>query len=172
MIGTPAYMSPEQAEMSGLDVDTRSDVYSLGVVLFELLTGERPFRGNIRMLIKQVIEDSPPRLRGFDNRIPRDLETICLKCLEKDPDKRYADAHELAEELEHSQPATSRNLKVLRDRGLVYTVRQGTTLEYHLADPRLVEALNMLRSVLRDRLSYQSSLMETTGEPDQAISSA
>ena len=86
--------------------------------------------------------------------------------------ERPRSVNELADELGLSQPATSRNLKVLRDRGLVYTVRQGTTLEYHLTDPRLVEALNMLRSVLRDRLSYQSSLMETTGEPERSISSA
>ncbi len=68
--------------------------------------------------------------------------------------------NELSEVLELSQPATSRNLKVLRDRGLVFTVRQGTTLEYHLADPRLVDALNTLRSVLRDRLTYRANLME------------
>ncbi len=68
--------------------------------------------------------------------------------------------NELSEVLEISQPATSRNLKVLRERGLVFTVRQGTTLEYHLADPRLVDALNMLRSVLRDRLTYNANLME------------
>src|SRR4030042_1653732 len=75
--------------------------------------------------------------------------------------------NDLSEELGISQPATSRNLKVLRERGLVYTVRQGTTLEYHLSDMRLVEALNMLRAVLRDRLTYNASLMETAGEPDQ-----
>jgi DNA-binding transcriptional ArsR family regulator len=76
--------------------------------------------------------------------------------------------NELSEELGISQPATSRNLKVLRDRGLVYTVRQGTTLTYHLSDTRLVEALDMLRSILRDRLTYRANLMEGAGEPDQA----
>jgi DNA-binding transcriptional ArsR family regulator len=75
--------------------------------------------------------------------------------------------NDLAEELGISQPATSRNLKVLRERGLVYALRQGTTLEYHLTDLRLVEALNMLRAVLRDRLTHNASLMETTGEADQ-----
>jgi ArsR family transcriptional regulator len=81
--------------------------------------------------------------------------------------ERPRSVNDLADELDISQPATSRNLKVLRDRGLVYTVRQGTTLEYHLTDLRLVEALNMLRSVLRDRLTYNASLMETTAEADQ-----
>jgi ArsR family transcriptional regulator len=81
--------------------------------------------------------------------------------------ERPRSVNDLAEELGISQPATSRSLKVLRDRGLVTTVRQGTTLEYHLTDMRLVEALNMLRAVLRDRLTYNASLMETAGEPDQ-----
>ena len=81
--------------------------------------------------------------------------------------ERPRSVNELADELDISQPATSRNLKVLRDRGLVYTVRQGTTLEYRLTDMRLVEALNMLRAVLHDRLTHNASLMETAVESDQ-----
>jgi DNA-binding transcriptional ArsR family regulator len=84
--------------------------------------------------------------------------------------ERPRSVNDLAEELSLSQPATSRNLKVLRDRGLVYTVRQGTTLEYHLMDMRLVEALNILRSVLRDRLTYSANLMENTNETSQVSS--
>jgi DNA-binding transcriptional ArsR family regulator len=72
--------------------------------------------------------------------------------------------NELAEELGLSQPATSRSLKILRERGLVSAIRQGTTLEYHLTDMRLVEALNMLRSVLRDRLTYNANLMDSANE--------
>jgi ArsR family transcriptional regulator len=75
--------------------------------------------------------------------------------------ERPRSVNDLAEELGISQPATSRNLKVLRERGLVVALRQGTTLEYHLTDMRLVEALNMLRAVLRDRLTYNANLMET-----------
>lgn len=67
---------------------------------------------------------------------------------------------ELANELEINQPTTSRHLKILRDRGLVYTVRQGTTVTYHLADHRLIQALDMLRAVMRDRLAYRAGLME------------
>jgi ArsR family transcriptional regulator len=74
--------------------------------------------------------------------------------------------NELAEELGISQPAASRSLKVLRERGLVYALRLGTTLEYHLTDMRLVEALNMLRTVLRDRLTYNANLMESVNEAD------
>jgi len=78
--------------------------------------------------------------------------------------ERPRSVNDLADELGISQPATSRNLKVLRERGLVYTIRQGTTLEYHLTDMRLVEALNMLRMVLRDRLTYRANLMENAAE--------
>ena len=69
-------------------------------MLFELITGERPFRGNVRMLLHQVIHEDPPNPRRLNNSVPKDLETICMKCLEKEPQRRYHTAADLAADLE------------------------------------------------------------------------
>jgi hypothetical protein len=98
LLGTPAYMSPEQVRNPHA-VDGRSDVYSLGVVLYQLLTGELPFSGMTRMLLAQVVADEPRPPRRLNDHIPRDLETVCLKAMAKEPRRRYPTAAALAADL-------------------------------------------------------------------------
>jgi serine/threonine-protein kinase len=99
ILGTPAYMSPEQAAGEQGRIDGRSDVYSLGVILYELLTGELPFRGTLTTLLRQVLEEEPRPPRKLNDRIPRDLETVGLKAMAKTPARRYQSAADLAADL-------------------------------------------------------------------------
>ena len=110
-VGTPLYMSPEQIAAGRAPLDRRTDIYSLGATLYELLTLEPPFAAERRdQLIAQIMHKEPRPPRKVNRRVPVDLETICLKCVEKDPDRRYQTGKEMADDLR-------RYVEPLRDLG-------------------------------------------------------
>ncbi|HBL45315.1 MAG TPA: serine/threonine protein kinase [Planctomycetaceae bacterium] len=159
IIGTPGYMSPEQAAGQSGEISPRSDIFSLGIILYELLTGVSPFKQPSPLdSLVAVIEGEPPLPRIQNATIPEPLELICLKCLEKDPAARYQSAQELADDLERfiagepvlAQPANfrqqfqrwfrrqpalvSRLSAIVLASGIIQTVysTQGIDLNYHL----------------------------------------
>jgi serine/threonine protein kinase len=102
ILGTPAYMAPEQARGRHQDIGPATDIYGLGAILYEALTGRPPFQaGTILDVLKQVMGTEPESVRGLNPAVDRKLEAICRKCLHKDPAKRYANGAELAAALRH-----------------------------------------------------------------------
>jgi serine/threonine protein kinase/Flp pilus assembly protein TadD len=114
--GTPGYIAPEQAEGEATDLTPAADVYSLGAILFELLAGRPPFLGgNALLVIRQAAETPAPKLRSLTHSHDRDLETVCARCLERDPKARYQSAGDLATDLERwldGRPIVARPVSV------------------------------------------------------------
>lgn len=140
--GTPAYMSPEQARGEGHRVDGRSDIFSLGMVFYELLTGRRPFQADSRAeLLEQIaqVEARPPR--QIDDRLPKELERVCLKALSKRASDRYTTARDLADDLRHFLAAA------FDDEKSVVTGRQQQEAEVGTPLPTPVPALTDRQAV-------------------------
>src|SRR6266700_392719 len=129
VLGTPSYMAPEQAVGNNAAVTGATDVYGIGAVLYQLLTGHPPFAGGTTFeTIKLLLESEPRQPRLWNARIDRDVSTICLKCLEKDPKRRYSSALALAEDLERwlrHEPILARHAGVLT-RGRKWVQRNPT----------------------------------------------
>lgn len=117
IIGSPTYMAPEQAAGNSADIGPATDIYALGVILYELLTGKPPFKGDsVIQTIQQVREQEPLPPRLIQPKVPRDLNVICLKCLEKKPYQRYASAAALAADLQaflRGDPIQAQSLTIL-----------------------------------------------------------
>ena len=182
IMGSPSYMPPEQAGGRLGDIGPASDVYSLGAMLYELLTGRPPFRGETTMAtLRDVMETEPAALRKVKAGIPPDLETICLKCLEKSPAARYPTAQALADELDrflkgepiHARPASAVRKAVSWGRrhpgtlsalavliivtlaiGIFYLFEENAFLRAKQADPSLAR----VRGPLHDSLEIWSTI--------------
>src|SRR5437764_4813124 len=130
VLGTPSYMAPEQATGNNAAISSATDVYGLGAVLYQLLTGQPPFAGGATYeTVKLLLDTEPKKPRLLNPKIDRDLSTICLKCLEKDPKRRYSSALALAEDLERwlkHQPIQARHTGVFA-RGGKWVRRNPTT---------------------------------------------
>ena len=147
VLGTPSYMAPEQAAGNNAKLTSATDVYGLGAVLYQLLTGHPPFAGGTTYeTIKLLLETEPRPPRLWNAKIDRDLSTICLKCLEKDPQRRYSSALALAEDLERwlkHEPIQARRTGVLA-RGKKWLQRNPTAAGIAVLSLALIAAVGVI----------------------------
>jgi len=147
VLGTPSYMAPEQAAGNTTQLTKATDVYGLSAVLYQLLTGHPPFAGGTTYeTIKLLLETEPRSPRLWNPKVDRDLSTICLKCLEKDPQRRYSSALVLAEDLEHwlrHEPILARRAGVI-GRGKKWLQRNPTTAAVVTLSLALIAAVGVI----------------------------
>ncbi len=153
LMGTPAYMSPEAAAGQSHTADGRTDIWSLGVMFYEMLAGERPFRGKLTEIFHAIQNATVRSLRQFDSTIPVEFETICQKCLEKDPERRFQTGRELADDLRRwmqGLPILSRRTSVVR-RTWMWAKRNPAVASLLTA----VAVILLLASIVSTWFSYQ-----------------
>lgn len=177
ILGTPAYMSPEQAGGRSHWTDQRTDIYSLGVMMFEMLTGEKPFRGNAQMQVHQRLTEDAPDPRKLNRHLPRDLATMCLKCLERDPNRRYANCQQIVDEFDRflqglpilSRPV-SRTERLIRwcKRKPALATAAVLTMILAVAGPAAAWRINGQRNRLEDLLGEKNDLIQQMSAEKEA----
>jgi serine/threonine protein kinase/Tfp pilus assembly protein PilF len=179
VLGTPSYMAPEQAAGEHAKVSKATDVYGLGAVLYQLLTGQQPFAGGTSYeTIKLLLETEPRPPRLINPKIDRDLSTICLKCLEKDPQRRYSSALALAEDLERwlkREPIQARRTGVFT-RGRKWVQRNPSSVLFAASVTALVAAVGWIiwkSEFLPDKVAAINGVAvlpfeDLSGDPDKA----
>ena len=169
ILGTPQYMAPEQAAGKSKRVGLATDIYSLGAILYELVTGRPPFQGETPLeTILQVTRDDPVPPRLLNPGVPRDLETITLKCLQKDPARRYDSAQSLADDLARfldDQPITARPAGAV-ERGRAWMRRHPTATA--LMTVTAVAAATLLAVGYRSHVKLRAEMARTANERDRA----
>lgn len=161
LIGTPSYMAPEQTMGKSASIDQRTDIYAVGATLYEMLTGHPPFVGTSTMDTLSLVQKGNPRPpRQLNPAVPEDLQTICLKCLELDPDRRFDTAKELADELERfqtGQPILSRPISSFER--FVRTCKRNPTITT-LATLATVATIAMLSMIVVNDATQRRNLLK------------